>query len=63
MINKENNSWLTVKQAAQELQIPLTRCYSLIAAGDLPAVRIGEKSIRVHRQELETFLLQERRVV
>jgi hypothetical protein len=29
----------------------------------LPAVRIGERSIRVNRAELERFLLETRRVV
>jgi len=60
---KEQPTWLTVREAAQELQVPLTRCYMLIHAGDLPAVRVGERSIRVHRLELERFLLKSRRVV
>jgi excisionase family DNA binding protein len=55
-------SWLTVPEAAEELQIPRTRCYELIARGELPAVRIGERSIRVNRLELEKFLLEKRRV-
>jgi excisionase family DNA binding protein len=55
--------WLTVREAAGELRIPLTRAYMLIQSGDLPAVRIGERSIRVNRRELEEFLLRERRVV
>jgi excisionase family DNA binding protein len=55
--------WLTVPEAAVELRIPRTRCYELIAQGALPAVRIGERSIRVHRGELEKFLLEQRRVV
>ncbi len=55
-------SWLTVPEAAEELQIPRTRCYELIQRGELPAVRIGERSIRVNRQELERFLLETRRV-
>jgi excisionase family DNA binding protein len=54
--------WLTVPELAQELQIPRTRAYELIARGELPAVRIGERSIRVNRQELERFLLEYRRV-
>lgn len=57
-----NHTWLTVPEAARELQIPRTRCYELIAAGELPAVRIGERSIRVNRRELERFLLAKRRV-
>jgi len=56
-------TWLTVPEVAQELHIPRTRAYELIARGELPAVRIGERSIRVNRQELELFLLGSRRVV
>jgi excisionase family DNA binding protein len=55
--------WLTVPEAADELRIPRTRCYELIQQGSLPAVRIGERSIRVFRPELERFLLETRRVV
>jgi excisionase family DNA binding protein len=55
-------SWLTVPEAAEELRIPRTRCYELIQQGELPAVRIGERSIRVNRRELERFLLESRRV-
>jgi excisionase family DNA binding protein len=56
-------SWLTVPEAAEELHIPRTRAYDLVARGELPAVRIGERSIRVNRHELERFLLETRRVV
>jgi excisionase family DNA binding protein len=56
-------TWLTVPEVAEELHIPRTRAYELIACGELPAVRIGERSIRVNRQELERFLLGSRRVV
>jgi len=59
----ERNEWLTVPEAAQELRIQRTRCYELIQHGELPAVRIGERSIRVNRTELERFLLETRRVV
>ncbi|MBA3389708.1 MAG: helix-turn-helix domain-containing protein, partial [Rubrobacter sp.] len=43
-------SWLTVPEAAEELRIPRSRCYELIQRGDLPAVRIGVRSIRVNRR-------------
>ena len=56
-------SWLTVSETAAELHIPRTRCYELIQRGELPAVRIGERSIRVNYRELEKFLLENRRVV
>ena len=57
-----DKSWLTVPEAAKELRIPRTRCYELIQRGELPAVRIGERSIRVNRAELERYLLESRRV-
>lgn len=55
--------WLTVPEVAEELRIPRTRCYMLIQSGELPAVRVGERSIRVNRRELERCLLEERRIV
>lgn len=59
----EQRLWATVPEVAEELQIPRTRAYELIAQGALPAVRIGERSIRINRRELERFLLEDRRVV
>lgn len=59
----KTRGWLTVPEAAEELRIPRSRCYELIQRGELPAVRIGERSIRVNRQELERFLLEDRRIV
>jgi excisionase family DNA binding protein len=55
--------WLRVPEAAELLGLPRTRAYELIQQGELPAVRIGERSIRVNRAELERFLLESRRVV
>lgn len=60
---EQENNWLTVPEVAEELKIPRSRAYELCARGDLPAVRIGERSIRVNRRELEQFLLSTRRVV
>ena len=59
----KERQWLRVPEAAELLGIPRSRCYELIHQGELPAVRIGERSIRVHRGELEKFLLEQRRVV
>ncbi len=55
--------WLRVPETAKLLGLPRSRTYELIARGELPAVRIGDRSIRVNRRELETFLLENRRVV
>ena len=60
--SNQGQPWITVADAAGELGIPLTRCYELIGRGELPAVRIGERSIRVNRRELEEYLLNNCRV-
>jgi excisionase family DNA binding protein len=36
--------------------------YFLIQQGELPAVRVGERSIRVNRREVEQFLAEKRRI-
>jgi excisionase family DNA binding protein len=54
--------WLKVPEAAELLGLPKTRAYELIQQGELPAVRIGERSIRINRAELERFLLETRRI-
>ncbi len=50
--------WLKIPEVAKELRIPRSRAYQLVAQGDLPAVRLGERSLRVHRSQLECFLLE-----
>jgi excisionase family DNA binding protein len=62
-MERKSRKWLTVVETAEELHIPRTRCYELIQKGQLPAVRVGQRSIRVNRGELERFLLESRRVV
>jgi excisionase family DNA binding protein len=39
--------WMRVPEAATYFQVPRSRMYDLIQSGQLPAVRIGERSIRV----------------
>ncbi len=60
-LDANEKAWLTVPETAALLRVPRTRCYELIQRGELPAVRIGERSIRVNRTELERFLLEGRR--
>jgi excisionase family DNA binding protein len=47
--------WLTVPQAAALLQIGEGLAYELVAAGKLPAVRLGPRSTRVARAVLEEW--------
>ena len=59
----KSRDWMTVPELAEELRLPRTRAYALIAAGHLPAIRVGARSIRVNRKALETFLLEKRQVI
>jgi excisionase family DNA binding protein len=61
--DSDQREWLKVPEIADLLGVPRTRAYDLIQRGQLPAVRIGERTIRVNKRELERFLLEERRVV
>jgi excisionase family DNA binding protein len=62
-VEATEKDWLTVSETAELLALPKTRTYELIQQGELPAVRIGARSLRVNRGELERFLLEERRAV
>ncbi len=62
-LNKEEPTWLRVPDAARHFSVPRSRMYDLIQQGELPAVRIGERSIRVNREEVERFLRENRRIV
>ena len=54
--------WMRVPDAAAYFHVPRSRMYDLIQRGELPAVRIGERSIRVNRKEVERFLAEARRI-
>jgi excisionase family DNA binding protein len=58
----ETETWLKVPEAAEYFRVPRSRMYDLIQRGELPAVRIGERSIRVNRKEIERFLAENRRI-
>ena len=55
-------AWRKVPEAASYLRIPRSRMYDLIQRGELPAVRIGRRSIRVDIREVERALAENRRV-
>ena len=48
--------WLDVRAVQLYLQISLTSIYKLIHAGEIPAVKLGTKTIRVNRKALEGYL-------
>lgn len=47
---------LTPKQVAHTLGVHLNTVYRLIANGDLTAVRIGPKLLRVNRDALNNYM-------
>ena len=53
---------MKVPEAAEHFRVPRSRMYELIQSGELPAVRIGERSIRINRKEVERFLAENRRI-
>jgi excisionase family DNA binding protein len=61
-LNKEGHEWMKVPEAAEHFRVPRSRMYELIQRGELPAVRIGERSIRVNVRDVERFLAENRRV-
>jgi excisionase family DNA binding protein len=64
-VNVDSNEagvWMKVPDAAMYFAVARSRMYDLIQSGELPAVWISERSIRVNRHEVERFLTEHRRV-
>jgi excisionase family DNA binding protein len=63
-VNVDSNEgiWMKVPEAAEYFAVARSRMYDLIQSGELPAVWISERSIRVNRHEVEQFLTEHRRV-
>jgi excisionase family DNA binding protein len=61
-VEREKDTWMKVPEAADYFRVPRSRMYLLIQNGQLPAVRIGERSIRVNRKQVERFLTENRRI-
>jgi excisionase family DNA binding protein len=54
--------WMKVPEAAEFFRVPRSRMYELIQEGEIPAVRLGQRSIRVNVGEVEEFLLENRKI-
>jgi excisionase family DNA binding protein len=54
--------WMRVPEAAAYFSVPRSRMYDLIQKGELPAVRLGARSIRVNVRDVERFLAENRRI-
>jgi len=47
---------VTVKEAAETLGVSPHRAWGMIREGELPAVKLGERTLRVHKDELTRFI-------
>ena len=59
-MERKRGQWMKVPEAAAHFGVPRSRMYELIQRGEVPAIRIGERSIRVNVREAERFLLENR---
>ena len=51
--------FLKVPEVAERLRIGRNRAYEMVAAGEIPSVRIGPKLIRVPREAFERYLAEQ----
>ena len=56
MPGDDSDVWLDVRTVQLYLQISLTSIYKLIHQGEIPAVKLGTKTIRVNRKALMGYL-------
>lgn len=54
-VDRRSALLLTVTEVAAELRVSTMTVYRLIAAGDLPALRVG-RSYRIRHDDLDAFL-------
>lgn len=50
------NQTLTTQEAANELGVHVNTVYRYIANGDLTAIRVGPKLLKINKTELERFM-------
>jgi len=47
---------MTPAEVAEELRISLRKVYIMVDSGDLPAVRVGKKTLRIPRSSVDAVL-------
>jgi len=57
MNNETSTLLLTPQQAADELQISVKKLWTLTKSGEIPSIRIGERSIRYLPETLRAYVL------
>ena len=56
------DEFLTVDDVAQLLKLNPQTVRNMIDRGDLPAIRVGARRVRIERSDLDAFLAQGRRL-
>ena len=51
-----SKTFLSIREAAEILSVSPTSVYRMIKAGKLPAVRIGERSLRIRAGDLDQYI-------
>ena len=54
-----NKELMTVKEVAEYLKMSVLTIWKLIRLKEIPAIKIGQKSVRIKRSELENSLSKE----
>lgn len=57
-MNNEFNEIMTPKQVAEYLQVHSKTVYDWIASGELPSIKLGPRSIRIKKSDIDDFLME-----
>jgi excisionase family DNA binding protein len=55
-MTKEKDRYITVQHAAERLSVTDRHIYLLVRSGDLRAMRVGPRALRISEQSLEEFI-------
>jgi excisionase family DNA binding protein len=55
----EGETWFTVREAAEYIKRDYYEVHRMIQSGEIPAHRAGPRTIRLHRRELDNWLLSQ----
>lgn len=52
----QHDRYISLQQMAEQYDLSVKSCRRLVASGALPAVRIGERAIRVRERDVQALL-------
>ncbi len=57
---QKEEEWLTIDEIAKDLRVHPATVRNLIRQGDLPAILVGKRTYRIHRNDYQEFLQKRR---